>query len=57
MGKLNQFDIMITTPDAVVTSGQVLHGQVLLDLGQPMKMKGKPYMYSVTFLKETLKSW
>ena len=40
MGKIRQFDIVLNSPQDVYFAGQLIQGQVILNLNEEMKMKG-----------------
>ena len=41
MGKLNRFEILLSQPQGVFQAGQIVEGQVLMELNDEMKMRGK----------------
>jgi hypothetical protein len=41
MGKLKRFDILFENPQAVFFTGQVVAGTVVVELTEPMKMRGR----------------
>ena len=43
MGKLNKFQVLLNNPRGVFYPGEVVAGNVVVDLKEEMKMRGKLY--------------
>ena len=44
MGKLNCFEIILDHPMAVYLAGATITGRVIVDLNEPMKMRGDDFL-------------
>ena len=41
MGKLNKFQVLLNNPRGVFYPGEIVSGNVIVDLKEEMKMRGK----------------
>ena len=48
--KLKSFEIVLTDPEAVYFSGQIIQGHVILELEKDTKVRGKIESYTFTLL-------